>query len=99
LDEIDAAPVFAPLFERLASVADARGYNDPAVYELVAACAAEARRAGVLPETVIAHLRRRVHETPLGGVGDWYRPALAERLINRAVVAYFAGAPDTPAPE
>jgi len=90
VEQIDPAPHFARLFDRLAAVADVREYNDPAVYELVAECAAEARRAGALPETVISYLRRRLYEAPVGGVSDWYRAPLAERVINRAVVAYFA---------
>jgi hypothetical protein len=59
-----------------------------------------ARRGGLLPETVIGYLRRRTQEAPLVDVGDWYRPALAERIINRAVVAYFAAAAaEPPVPE
>lgn len=85
----DPAPHFDPLFGRLEAIVVARDYGNPAVGELVAAGAAAARRHGVSPEVMIAYLRRRVHQAPLAAVGDWYRGVIADRIVSRAIAAYF----------
>jgi hypothetical protein len=87
--ETDPSSHFAPLFQLLEAVATMRDYNNPAIAELVASGAVSARRAGVRPESMIIHLRDRVHGAALAAVGDWYRGVLADRIVSQAVIAYF----------
>ena len=93
--ESDAAPYFAPLFEFLETIITTRDYANPAVGEYVDTGIRRARAAGVRPEAAIAFLRERVHEAPLTAVGDWYRAVLAERIVARAIAAYFEDAAAT----
>jgi hypothetical protein len=94
----DPAPHFDQLFSRLETVVITHDYNNATVAELVTAGARSAQGAGVSPEAMIMYLRRRVHGAPLAAVGDWYRTVLAERIISRAILAYFDAAPAEASP-
>jgi hypothetical protein len=95
MHENDPAPHFDPLFGRLETIVVARDYDNTVLSDLVAAGAAAARAHAVKPEAMIAYLRHRVHEAPLAAVGDWYRGVIADRIISRAIIAYFDA--DSPA--
>lgn len=88
----EAGPHFAELFALLARVASARDVESPEITAAVVRGAAAAREAGVRPERVLACLRARAHEAPLANIGEWYRGVLADRLVARAIEAYFADA-------
>jgi len=96
VSEIDASPHFAPLFDLLEAVVETRDYTNPAVVERAAAGAVATRRAGISPETMIAYLRRRLHQAPLSAVGDWYRAVLVEHVVARAIDAYYDAASADP---
>ena len=90
--DADPAPHFVALFEMLDAVVDANDYANPSLSGLAAGCALAARAAGVPAEAMVIHLRQRIHELRLSGVGDWYRGILIERLVSRAILAYFSDA-------
>jgi hypothetical protein len=87
--ETDPAPHFEPLLALLQAVVVTRDYANPAIDLQAGASTVAARDAGFAPEVVVAYLRQRVHETTLSAVGDWYRTVLVERLVARAIDAYF----------
>jgi hypothetical protein len=87
--ENDPATHFEPLLALLAAVVVTEDYANPAIDAQVGASTSAARNAGVAPEAVIAYLRHQVHEAPLSAVGDWYRSVLGERLVAKAIDAYF----------
>lgn len=89
MNDADAAPHFVALFEMLDAVVDANDYANPSLAGLAAGCALAARAAGVPAEAMVVHLRQRIHEVRLSGVGEWYRGILIERLVSRAILAYF----------
>jgi hypothetical protein len=41
---------------------------------------------------MLAYLRSRTWDVPLAEIGDWYRGVLADRLVARAIEAYFDSA-------
>ena len=88
----DPEPHFAPLFALLQTVVTTKDYANPAVDRAVTSSALAARAAGIPPERVLGYLRVRLNGAPLSAVGDWYRSVLVERLIARAIAAYFADA-------
>lgn len=94
MDEKDIAPYFAPLLSLLETVVAQRDYENPALAEAVAHGAIAAREAGIPPERVLAYLRTRLHEAPLAAVGDWYRGVLVDRIVLRAIEAWYPGAGD-----
>jgi len=98
LRDADPAPHFAQLFELLDAVEDANDYANPSLAGQAAGCALAARAAGVRPEPMIAYLRQRLQEAPLVAVGDWFRGVLLERLVSRAILAYFSDVPAPPDP-
>jgi len=85
----DPAPHFDPLLALLQAVVVTKDYANPAIDRQAGASTVAARDAGFPPEAVIAYLRQQVHQTPLSAVGDWYRAVLIERLVARAIEAYF----------
>ena len=89
MHDADPAPHFVALFEMLDAVVDANDYANPSLAGLAAGCALAARAAGVPAEAMVVHLRQRIHEVRLSGVGEWYRGILIERLVSRAILAYF----------
>lgn len=84
-----AAPHFAPLLARLAACDAQSDYESPAILEEVERAVRAARSANVPPEYMVAYLRRRGHDVPLAGVGDWYRGVLFDRLVLRTIEADF----------
>jgi hypothetical protein len=93
VSDTDPEPHFAPLLALLQTVVTTRDYANPAVDRAVESSAFSARVAGIPPERVLSYLRVRLSGAPLSAVGDWYRSVLIERLIARAIEAYFADAP------
>ena len=99
MNDADAAPHFVALFEMLDAVVDANDSANPSLAGRAAGCALAARAAGVPAEAMVVHLRQRIHEVRLSGVGEWYRGILIERLVSRAILAYFTdGAPGEESP-
>lgn len=94
MDDNDIAPHFAPLLALLETVVAQRDYDNPALVAMVAQGAAAARAAGVPPERVLAYLRTSLHATPLIAVGDWYRGVLVDRMVLRAIEAWYSGGSD-----
>ena len=88
-DDVDAAPFFADLFALLAGAVSRRDYESPELTDAATRGARAAGRAGVPPKRMIASLRSRMREAPLAEIGDWYRGVLADRLVARAIEAYF----------
>ena len=88
-DDVDAAPFFADLFALLAGAVSRRDYESPELTAAAASGARTARRAGMAPERMLSYLRARIAASPLADVGDWYRGVLSDRLVARAIEAYF----------
>jgi len=87
--EPDVSAYFAPLFALLEVAIAQRDYESPAIADAVDQGAAAARAAGVPPERVLSELRARLHSAPLIAVGEWYRSVLVDRLVLRAIQAYY----------
>ena len=87
-NDVDA-PFFADLFALLAVAVSRRDYESPELTAAAASGARAARRAGIAPERMLSYLRARIAPSPLADVGDWYRGVLSDRLVARAIEAYF----------
>ena len=85
----DVAPFFADLFALLLRAESRRDYESPQLTDAAARGAVAARAAGVPPERVLAYLHTRARAAPLCEIGDWYRGVLVDRLVARAIEAYF----------
>ena len=94
--ENDPATHFEPLLSLLQAVVVTKDYANPAIDAQIGASTVAARNAGFSPEALIAYLRHQVHEAPLTAVGDWSRAVLVERLVARAIDAYFGTNSDEP---
>ena len=92
-DDVDVAPFFADLFALLlAAAVSRRDYESPELTDAAARGARAARRTGVPPQRMLAYLRSHTRDAPLAEIGDWYRGVLADRLVARAIEAYYASA-------
>ncbi|MFL5576885.1 MAG: hypothetical protein ACJ79S_13040 [Gemmatimonadaceae bacterium] len=79
-----AAVVDALILARLA-----RDFDAPPVRAAVAECAVAYRAAGLGPERLLVTLKRRIRESALPEMGEWYRAALTDRVVVWAIEAYY----------
>lgn len=73
----------------LAQASRTRNYDAAELREAVSQFAADARSAEVPPERVLIAVKQLVDEHSPGGVSDWWRSVVTDRVVRWAVEGYY----------
>jgi hypothetical protein len=66
-----------------------RNYDATELRDVVSQFAADARCADVPPERVLIAMKQLVDEHSPGGVSDWWRSVVTDRVVRWAVEGYY----------
>jgi hypothetical protein len=73
----------------LAAATATRNYESRELRDAVSQFAADLHTEGVPPERMLIAVKQLADDTSLGGVSDWWRSIVTDRLVRWAVEGYY----------